>query len=43
MRAPWDTNAFSSLRRRKPPMSYSGAKGAMAPENRLQQAALPRR
>src|SRR5579863_9140305 len=24
--AHWDTNAFSSLRRRKPPMLYSGAK-----------------
>jgi len=26
----WDTNAFSSLRRRKPPMLYSGAKGTDA-------------
>ena len=29
----WDTNAFSSLRRRKPPMLYSGAKGTMTPDN----------
>jgi len=39
----WDTNAFSSLRRRKPPMLYSGAKGTMTPNNRLQRTALPRR
>src|ERR1700716_3997191 len=32
----WDTNAFSSLRRRKPPMLCSGAKGTMTPNNRLQ-------
>ncbi len=36
----WDTNAFSSLRRRKPPMLYSGAKGTMTPNNRLQRTAL---
>jgi len=42
-RAHWDTNAFSSLRRRKPPMLYSGAKGTMMPNNRLQRTALPRR
>ena len=35
----WDTNAFSSLRRRKPPMLYSGAKGTMTPDNRLQRTA----
>src|SRR5882724_1523060 len=34
-RALWDTNAFSSLRRRKPPMLYSGAKGKMTPNSRL--------
>ncbi len=39
----WDTNAFSSLRRRKPPMLYSGAKGTKTPNNRLQRTALPRR
>jgi hypothetical protein len=39
----WDTNAFSSLRRRKPPMLYSGAKGTMTRNNRLQRTALPRR
>jgi hypothetical protein len=39
----WDTNALSSLRRRKPPMLYSGAKGTMTPNNRLQRTALPRR
>src|SRR6266852_5786426 len=36
----WDTNAFSSLRRRKPPMLYSGAKGTMTPNHRLQRTAL---
>ena len=39
----WDTNAFSSLRRRKPPMLYFGAKGTMTPNNRLPRTALPRR
>jgi hypothetical protein len=31
----WDTNAFSSLRQRKPLMLYSGANGTMTPDNRL--------
>jgi hypothetical protein len=31
------------LRRRKPPMSYSGAQGTMTPNSRLQRTALPRR
>lgn len=37
--APWDTSAFSSLRRRKPPMSYSGVRGTMAPDDRSQRTA----
>ena len=36
----WDTHAFSSLRRRKPPVLCSGAKGTMTPNNRLQRTAL---
>src|SRR3982075_554082 len=39
----WDTNAFRSLRRRKPPMLYSGAEGTMTPKNRLQRPGLPPR
>ena len=39
----WDTNAFGSLRRRKPPMLYSGAKDTMTPHIRLQPSGkLPR-
>jgi dihydrofolate reductase len=30
--AVWDTNAFGSLRRRRPPMSYCGGKRAIKPE-----------
>jgi hypothetical protein len=37
------TNAFSLLRRSRPPMLYSGAKGTMTPNKRLQRMALPRR
>ncbi len=41
--APWDTPAFSSWRRRRPPMQCCGAKGTMTSDHRLQQTALPRR